>query len=129
MTFDNAAQRSDDLLAQLMQGLSIRTLQDVAEEARQDGETLRNAVERYEIDYAWHVLASDRLRDEVLLALETRLGQPVGEAQRAQALSLLAAASAAQPTAALMSFDNDVPELLGGLLGTGLHQPTQAEAA
>ena len=108
--------RDDNLLSRFTQGLVTRTMAHVAEEARLDGESLKNAVDRYEIDYAWHVLSSDRLRDAVLSAVESRLGRPADEDQRATVLGLLQAAAAAQPADALMSFDNDVPEHLSQLL-------------
>lgn len=111
-----ARARDDDLLSRFTEGLVTRTMAHVAEEARLDGESLRNAVDRYEIDYAWHVLGSDRLREAVLSALETRLGQPADEVQSELVLGLLQAAAAAQPADALMSFDNDVPEHLSQLL-------------
>jgi hypothetical protein len=110
------ARDDDELLSQFNQGLVTRTTAHVAEEARLDGESLKNAVDRYEIDYAWHVLGSDRMQEEALAALEARLGRPVDEAQRAWVCTLLKAAAAAQPSDALMSFDNDVPEHLSGLL-------------
>lgn len=111
-----ALARDDDLLSRFTEGLVTRTMAHVAEEARLDGESLRNAVDRYEIDYAWHVLGSDRLREAVLSALEARLGQPADEGQSELVLGLLQAAAAAQPADALMSFDNDVPEHLSQLL-------------
>lgn len=106
----------DELLARFMQVLSTRTLRHVAEEARLDGESLKEAVERYEIDYAWQVLGSQRLQDACLVALGTRLDDPVGDAQRACLVDVLQSAATAQPTDALMSFDNDVPEHLTTLL-------------
>lgn len=111
----------DDLLARFSQGLSTRTLRHVAEEARLDGESLKDAVERYEIDYAWQVLGSQRLQDACLAALGTRLGdgQPVSDAHRASVVEVLQSAAAAQPTDALMSFDNDVPDHLATLLCAG----------
>ena len=111
-----ALARDDDLLSRFTEGLVTRTMAHVAEEARLDGESLRNAVDRYEIDYAWCVLGSDRLREAILSALETRLGQPADEGQSELVLSLLQAAAAALPADALMSFDNDVPEHMSQLL-------------
>lgn len=105
-----------DLLARFTQMLSTRTLRHVAEEARLDGESLKDAVERYEIDYAWHVLGADRTRDAVLAAVEARLAGPLSEAQAQSVASVLQGAGAAQPTDALLSFDNDIPEHLSGLL-------------
>jgi hypothetical protein len=120
MVVVNTALARDELLSRFTQGLVTRTLAHVAEEARLDGESLKEAVERYEIDYAWHVLAADRTRDAVLAAVEARLGRAVSDAQRANLVEVLQSASTAQPTDALMSFDNDVAELLGGLLCAGV---------
>ena len=106
----------DDLLARFTQGLSTRTLRHVAEEARLDVESLKDAVERYEIDYAWQVLGSQRLLDACVSALGARLGDPVSDAHRASVVDVLQSAAAAQSTDALMSFDNDVPEQLATLL-------------
>lgn len=105
-----------DLLARFTQMLSTRTLRHVAEEARLDGESLKDAVERYEIDYAWHVLGADRTRDAVLAAVEARLARPLSEAQTQSVVGVLQGAGAAQPTDALLSFDNDIAEHLSGLL-------------
>jgi hypothetical protein len=93
-----------------------RTVAHVATEARLDGESLRNLVDRYEIDYAWHVLGSDRLREAVLAVLASRLGCPADDTQRKAVHDLLQAAAAMQPSDALMSFDNDVAEQLSQLL-------------
>jgi hypothetical protein len=113
----DAAQLRDDLLSRFSEGLVTRTLAQVAEEARQDGESLQDLVTRYEIDYAWHVLGSERTRQACLAALEARGAGPAPESQRVFLAALLEAAAAAQPVDALMSFDNDVPALLGQLLG------------
>ncbi|MCV0439657.1 MAG: hypothetical protein K5880_13610 [Hydrogenophaga sp.] len=109
----------DELLARFLPGLSTRTMRQVAEEARLDGESLNDLVARYEIDFAWHVLAADRTRDAVLTVMELRLGQPVDDAQRADVREVLQAASAAVSTELLMSFDNDVPAQLARLLCEG----------
>ena len=114
----------DDLLARFTQGLSTRNLRHVAEEARLDVESLKDAVERYEIDYAWHVLGSQRLQDACVAALDAALGQPSSEVQRGHVPGLLRAAAAAQPTDNLMSFDNDVPAHLAALLCAWFEQPT-----
>ncbi len=106
----------DDLLARFSQGLSTRTLRHVAEEARLDGESLKQCLERYEIDYAWHVLGSQRLQEACLVALAKRMVHPVSDTQRACLVDVLHCASTTQPTDALMSFDNDVPEHLAVLL-------------
>jgi hypothetical protein len=106
----------DDLIARFSQGLSTRTLRHVAEEARLDGESLKQGVERYEIDYAWQVLGSQRLQEACLVALAERLASPVSDSQRARLVDVLQSAATAQPTDALMSFDNDVPAHLTTLL-------------
>ncbi len=106
----------DDLIARFSQGLSTRTLRHVAEEARLDGESLKQGVERYEIDYAWQVLGSQRLQEACLVALAERLVSPVSDSQRACLVDVLQSAATAQPTDALMSFDNDVPAHLATLL-------------
>lgn len=103
--------------AQALQGLlSTRTLNDFAAEARLDGESLSQAVERYEVDYAWTVLGSERLLAETLAALALQLKAAPSAPQSARVAAVLQAAAAAQPPEALMSFDNDVPQQLTGLL-------------
>lgn len=111
-----ALARDDDLLSRFTHGLVTRTVAHVAEEARLDGESLKNAVDRYEIDYAWHVLGSERLWQAAISTLEARLGHPADAGQQAAVRDLLQAAAAAQPSDALMSFDNDVPAHLSELL-------------
>lgn len=111
-----ALARDNERLSRFTQGLVTRTVAHVATEARLDGESLRNLVDRYEIDYAWHVLGSDRLREAVLSTLASRLGRPADDTQRTAVHDLLQAAAAAQPSDALMSFDNDVAEHLSQLL-------------
>lgn len=105
-----------DPVAALLKGLVTRSLSQVAQEARLDGESLRQMVERYEIDFAWHVLGSERLRDACASALALRLKRPATTAEQAAVAAVLAAAAAAQSPDALMSFDNDVAEQLGTLL-------------
>ena len=131
MAVVNTALARDHLLNLFTQGLVTRTLAHVAEEARLDGESLQESVERYEIDYAWHVLGADRTRDAVLAVVEARLGEPVSDAHKAILVDVLQSASTAQPTEALMSFDNDVAALLGDLLCAGLdrHAEPAAQAA
>lgn len=99
-------------VSQLVNSLSTRTLSDFAAEARMDGESLRDALDRYEIDYAWHVLNSDRLQQETLTVLEARLKCAANDEQRACVADILKAAADAQAPDLLMSFDNDVAELL-----------------
>lgn len=105
-----------DLLASLADGFCTRTLNRFAEESRLDGESLKDAVERYEIDYAWQVLGSDRLRDETLALLEAKLKQPATEAQKRCVAEVLKAAALGQSSDLLMSFDNDVSERLATLV-------------
>lgn len=106
----------DELLALVAQSLCTRPLNLFAQESRLDGESLQDAVQRYEVDYAWHVLASDRLRDHTLALLEARLQQPATAAQKACVTSVLKAAAASQSPDLLMSFDSDVPERLAAQL-------------
>lgn len=117
-----------DLIAHLVNSLCTRTLNDFAQEARLDGESLQDAVSRYEIDYAWHVLGSARLRDECLSSLEARLGRALSSAQRAQVADVLQQAALDLAPELLMSFDNDVPEaLVSGLLPLWGAQESQAQ--
>lgn len=55
MNTDKSAMRSSQggSLGRLIAGLCTRTLNQFAEESRLDVETLREAVERYEGDFAW----------------------------------------------------------------------------
>ena len=105
-----------ELLASVTQSLSTRTLNRFAEESRLDGESLQDAVARYEIDYAWAVLGSDRLRDETVALLEAKLKHPASAAQAASVTEVLKAAAAGQTSDLLMSFDNDVAEHLAAML-------------
>jgi hypothetical protein len=116
MTSTSAGNDRGDLHAHFTAGLSTRTLRHVAEEARLDGESLKEGVERYEIDYAWQVLGSRRLEEACLVVLAARLGSAVSEMQRACLVDVLQSAAIAQPSDALMSFDNDVPDHLATLL-------------
>lgn len=105
-----------DLLACVTQSLCTRTLNVFAQESRLDGESLKDAVDRYEVDYAWHVLSSDRMRNETVALLEAKLGQPATDAHKACVAAVLKAAAAGQSSDLLMSFDNDLPGQLAGLL-------------
>ena len=98
----------DELLALVLKSLCTRTLNGFAQESRLDGESLRDAVERYEVDYAWHVLGSDRMRDETLALLEARLRQPATDAQKICVAKVLREAAESQPSDLLMSFDSDL---------------------
>lgn len=116
MTATNCVQQHAELVARITSGLCTRTLNHFAEEARLDGESLKDAVERYEIDYAWQVLGSERLRDACLATLEARFGQPVTDEQKTGVAEILKRAAAEQAPDLLMSFDNDVPEQLASAL-------------
>jgi len=105
-----------ELVAQFVSQLSTRTLNRFADESRQDGESLKDAVDRYEIDYAWHVLGSDRMREATVAVLEAGLQRSAtGEHRDCVAAVLTSAAEKLAPDV-LMSFDNDVPAQLGSLL-------------
>lgn len=106
----------NELLASVTQSLCTRTLNRFAEESRLDCESLQDAVARYEIDYAWQVLGSDRLRDETVALLEAKLTHPATAAQKASVTAALNAAAAGQSADLLMSFDSDVPERLAATL-------------
>ncbi|MFG6460440.1 hypothetical protein ACG04Q_02575 [Roseateles sp. DXS20W] len=120
----------DELLALVNRSLCTRTLTVFAQESRLDGESLKDAVERYEVDYAWHVLGSDRLRHETVARLEATLGCAATDAQKACVADVLRAAAAGQAADALMSFDNDVAEQLAALLcaRTASRTPADVEA-
>lgn len=118
----------DELLALVAKSLCTRTLNGFSQESRLDGESLKDAVERYEVDYAWHVLGSDRLRNETIALLEAKLGQPATDAQKACVADVLKAAAAAQSSDLLMSFDNDVAEQLAATLCARHERKTPAEA-
>lgn len=118
----------DELLALVAESLCTRTLNGFAQESRLDGESLQDAVERYEVDYAWHVLGSERMRNETVALLEAKLKQPATEAQRTCVAEVLRAAAAGQATDLLMSFDNDVPERLAALLCARHESRTHADA-
>jgi hypothetical protein len=115
-TRDTAEHDRAELLAGLATSLCTRTLNQFAAESRQDGESLRDALDRYEIDYAWHVLGSDRLRDETVSLLQARLGQPATAVQQACIGDVLKLAAAEQSSEHLMSFDNDVAAGLVAIL-------------
>jgi hypothetical protein len=120
----------DELLALVAQSLCTRTLNGFAQESRLDGESLKDAVERYEVDYAWHVLGSVRLREETISLLEAGLKRPATEAQKACVAGVLQAAAAGQSCDALMSFDSDIPQQLATMLYARLElsAPVEAEA-
>lgn len=116
MTAENPVNEHAEQVAQVVSALCTRTLNHFAAEAKLNGESLKDAFERYEIDYAWHILGSERMRDETVLALETRSPHAVTDAQKACVAGILKSAAEAQAPELLMSFDNEVPETLAELL-------------
>ena len=116
MTVVLADRQHADLAFELVNELVVRTLSQVADEARLDGESLRQLVDRYEIDFAWHVLVSARMRDAGVAALESRLDRPASASEQSSVAAVLALAAASLPSDALMSFDNDVAAHLASLL-------------
>jgi hypothetical protein len=96
--------------------ICTRTLNHFAEEAKTNGESLKDAFDRYEIDYAWHILGSERMRAQTILALETRNQHAATDAQKACVAGILKSAAEAQAPELLMSFDNEVPEKLADYL-------------
>lgn len=118
----------DELLVLVLKSLCTRTLNGFAQEARLDGESLKDAVERYEVDYAWHVLGSDRMRDETVALLEAKLRHATTDAQKTCVAEVLKAAAAGQPSDLLMSFDSDVPEQLAAMLFARHGHRTLADA-
>jgi hypothetical protein len=132
MTLENTVADHAASLAHVMSALSTRTLNHFAEEAKQNGESLKDAFERYEIDYAWHVLGSDRLRDATLSCLLSRHRHVATDAQKDSLSGILKSAAQAQPSELLMSFDNEVPEKLADFLSaswTGTPAGAPAAAA
>ena len=116
MTTPLTASAQAELLTAILNGLCTRTLAQFAAESRLDGESLADAVERYEVDYAWQVLAAERTRAAVVARLQSELGQELADPLEASVAEALQLAAAQQPTDLLMSFDNDLPELIAGLL-------------
>ena len=117
----------DELLALVAKSLCTRTLNGFAQESRLDGESLKDAVERYEVDYAWHVLGSERLCNETVALLEAKLKHPATDAQKTCVAKVLSAAAAVQSSDLLMSFDSDVPEQLAAMLCSRHERRTRAE--
>lgn len=116
MTTANSVQEHDAQLTHVMNTICTRTLNHFAAEAKLNGESLKDAFERYEIDYAWHVLGSDRLRDAILACVADRHHHVATDAQKASLTGLLKSAAEAQAPELLMSFDNEVPEQLADSL-------------
>lgn len=125
MTTPLIAPAQAELLAAILNGLCTRALAQFAAESRLDGESLADAVERYEVDYAWQVLAAERTRAAVVARLQSELGQELADPLEASVAEALQLAAAQQPTDLLMSFDNDLPELIAGLLRAS-REPAQA---
>jgi hypothetical protein len=125
MTTPLIAPAQAELLAAILNGLCTRTLAQFAAESRLDGESLADAVERYEVDYAWQVLAAERTRAAVVARLQSELGQELADPLESSVAEALQLAAAQQPTDLLMSFDNDLPELIAGLLRAS-REPAQA---
>ncbi len=125
MTTPLIAPAQAELLAAILNGLCTRTLAQFAAESRLDGESLADAVERYEVDYAWQVLAAERTLAAVVARLQSELGQELADPLEASVAEALQLAAAQQPTDLLMSFDNDLPELIAGLLRAS-REPAQA---
>lgn len=115
MTVALADRKHADIASMLVKHLVIRTSRQVADEARLDGESLRQLVERYEIDYAWHVLSSERMLEAGVAALELLMDRPASAAEKSSLAALLTTVAASQPADALMSFDNDVASHLASL--------------
>ena len=116
MTTPLIASEQAALLAGIVNGLCTRPLVQFAAESRLDGESLADAVERYEIDYAWLVLGAPRTCEAVVSRLRSELGPAAAEALKPAVAEVLQLAAARQPSDLLMSFDNDLPELIAGLL-------------
>ena len=116
MAIETFVHAQTELVTQFVSQLSTRTLNRFAEESRLDGESLKDALDRYEIDYAWHVLGSDRMRDATVAVLEAGLQRAATGEHRDCVAAVLSSAAEKLAPDVLMSFDNDVPEQLGGLL-------------
>lgn len=116
MTTENSVHEHAVQLAHVMSAICTRTLNHFAEEAKINGESLKDAFERYEIDYAWHVLGSERLREDTLACMAQRHSLVATEAQKASLAGILKSAAEAQAPELLMSFDNEVPEKLADSL-------------
>lgn len=133
MAIENSVHAHAEQVAHVVSTICTRTLNHFAEEAKMNGESLKDAFERYEIDYAWHVLGSDRMREETVSLLESRSRHAATEAQKAWVAGILKSAAEAQAPELLMSFDNEVPEKLADYLCASWagHQalPAAAQAA
>ena len=132
MTTENSVHQHAEQVARVVSALCTRTLNHFAEEAKVNGESLKDAFERYDIDYAWHVLGSDRMREEAIAFLESRYEQAATDEQKACVAGILKSAAEAQAPELLMSFDNEVPQQLADCLSSSWikssTRPTTAEA-
>lgn len=129
MNLENSVTDHAASMAYVMSTLSTRTLHHFAQEAKLNGESLKDAFERYEIDYAWYILGSDRLRDATLDSLAQRHHYTATDAQRESLAGVLKSAAEAQAPELLMSFDNDVPDQLADFLLASWGGTTKAPAA
>lgn len=129
MTVENPMQQHAELTARFVNETCSRTVNAFAQEAKVDGETLQQAVERYQIDYAWHILGSDWMREKTVSLLEAKLARPATDEQKAHVAGVLKSAAAVQAPESLMSFDNDVAEHLGGMLWAWYADKPMAAAA
>jgi hypothetical protein len=116
MATENSVHEHAEQVAYVVRELCTRTLNHFAEEAKVNGESLKDAFERYDIDYAWHVLGSDRMREETISFLEIKYKHAATDHQKAHVAGILKSAAEAQSPELLMSFDNDVPQKLADCL-------------
>lgn len=116
MAIEHSVPEHAEQVAHVVSAICTRTLNHFAEEAKTNGESLKDALDRYEIDYAWHVLGSARLREATVALLEARNQHAASEEQKAQVADILKSAADAQAPDLLMSFDNEVPEKLADFL-------------
>jgi hypothetical protein len=130
MATENSVHEHAAQVAHVVSAICTRTLNHFAEEAKLNGESLKDAFERYEIDYAWHVLGSERMRNATVSSLEARHQQAATEEQKAWIAEILKSAAEAQAPELLMSFDNEVPEKLAHSLSVSwtAHQSGQTAA-
>lgn len=116
MNTENSVHEHAEQVAHVVRELSTRTLNHFAEEAKVNGESLKDAFERYDIDYAWYVLGSERMREESISFLETKYKHAATHEQKAYVAGILKSAAEAQAPELLMSFDNEVPQRLADCL-------------
>lgn len=129
MAIENSVPAHAEQVAHVVNTICTRTLNHFAEEAKTNGESLKDAFERYEIDYAWHVLASDRMRERTVAALQAKHQCVVTDVQKAGIADILQSAAAAQPAELLMSFDNELPESLADYLCAAWTTPPSTPTA